>query len=91
MRNEICLEVGTIEYVVKTQHYENKSCLIIKRTKTYTLNVTQKREKTLINIHTTKKKKKKKIYLSKSWLPEEASAHLRWPPYRKYRINTVQK
>jgi len=36
---------GTIDCVVKTQHYENKSCLVIKRTKTHTLNATQRREK----------------------------------------------
>jgi len=35
---------GTIVYVVKTQHYESKSCLVIKRTKTHTLNVTQRRK-----------------------------------------------
>jgi len=28
---------GTIDYVVKTQHYGNKSCLVIKRTKTHRL------------------------------------------------------
>jgi len=44
---------GTIDCVVKTQHYETKSCLAIKRTKTYTLNVTQRREKTLNSRHMT--------------------------------------
>jgi len=32
------------DYVVKTQYYENKSCLVIKRTKTHTLNVTQRKK-----------------------------------------------
>jgi len=37
---------GTVDkFLVKTQHYENKNCLVIKRTKTRTLNVTQRREK----------------------------------------------
>jgi len=43
---------GTIDYdVVQTQHYENKSYLVIKRQKTHTLNVTQRR-KTLNSRHT---------------------------------------
>jgi len=37
---------GTIDCVVNTQHYENKSCLVTKRTKThvYTKRTTEKRE-----------------------------------------------
>jgi len=42
---------GTIQDIVKTQHYENKSCLVTKRTKT-TLNVKQSREKMLNSIDT---------------------------------------
>jgi len=47
---------GTIDYEVKTQHYENKNYLVIKCTKTHIikgLNATQRREKTLNSIHMT--------------------------------------
>jgi len=54
---------GTIDYIVKTQHYENKSCLVIKRTKTHTLNVTLKREKTLNSNKILNTKSKTKVQL----------------------------
>jgi len=37
--------IGLYVTIIKTQHYENKSCLVIKRTKTHTRNVTQRTEK----------------------------------------------